>query len=879
MTWDGSDLWITDQAASSNDPALATELDLSGNILSTFDLPDHYMSGIAYDAGNFWVGTYYPDPGTIYEVNSTGGIISQFTPPSDQIWDICMQGNDLWLAEYNGNMIYKTDQSGNVLESHPSENIKPAGIVYDGTYLWYVDGQLSSDSKLYKVSLTGGGTPEIYIPTSNHNYGVVTVGDSETWEMLVQNIGADDLIITNLVIPGSAPIFTSFVTPQTIAVGGSLSIPLTYSPTETGPLNTIISVESNDPIDPSVNIYLTGNAVNSGPSISIPFNSHDYNDVRMNAYTRWFLDIENMGDETLVISDISSSEESFFIDESVNFPINISTLNTESIGVWFNPTSADNYIGELSIENNDPVNNPFIVSLQGEGINQDYPIGDPLWNYSINNGFDNSPKAISKIQDITGDTVPDVIICSEDNHVRCFNGNSSGIADVMWDVDISGGSTYDQKGLAIIDDIDDDGYEDVIVGTAWGDRSINAFSGKTGFQIWKHDTHEYGDGGWVYAVDANQDYNDDGINDVLAGTGDDSSDTGPLRVYCLNGLDGVSIWETYIGGPVFSVLSVQDFTSDGIPDVIAGASNADETEGRVYGIDGSDGSIKWTKITSGTSVWALMQLDDITGDWIKDVIAGDFAGNYYLINPVNNSQINEGSIFGAIILRFEKLEDVNSDGYSDVLVAHSKTNAVVLNGVDGSNVWTKPLADKSWNVAPIDDLNGDGINDVIIGTLFTSNYCYFLNGVDGEEMKSINYQTPIDAMNSIPDIVGDGTMEMVVGGRDGKVYCYSGGVGLGVNIGENAGFENPQISTNYPNPFSAQTTISFNLNQKSMVTVNIYNLNGTLVKTLLNENLSKGKHEVIWYGNNISGKELPTGFYIYEINTEMGRFRKKIVKN
>ncbi len=197
MTWDGSSLWITDHGTSPSDPAQAIELDLSGNILSTFNLPDHYMSGIAYDGGDFWVGTYYPDPGIIYKVSNSGSVLSQFVPPADQIWDICTHVNDLWMVDYNSDMIYKTTANGSVLENHACENIKPSGIVYDGTYLWYVDGQLSSPSKLYKVSLTGAGTPEISIPHDFHNYGVVTMGDSEIWNMEVENVGDADLEITN----------------------------------------------------------------------------------------------------------------------------------------------------------------------------------------------------------------------------------------------------------------------------------------------------------------------------------------------------------------------------------------------------------------------------------------------------------------------------------------------------------------------------------------------------------------------------------------------------------------------------------------------------------------------------------------------------------
>jgi len=92
------------------------------------------------------------------------------------------------MVDYNANMIYKTDQSGTLLESHPCENIKPSGIVYDGTYLWYVDGPPSSPSKLYKINLSGSGTPEINIPIIVHNYGSVTIGNSENmgkWKLRI----------------------------------------------------------------------------------------------------------------------------------------------------------------------------------------------------------------------------------------------------------------------------------------------------------------------------------------------------------------------------------------------------------------------------------------------------------------------------------------------------------------------------------------------------------------------------------------------------------------------------------------------------------------------------------------------------------------------
>ena len=173
---------------------------------------------------------------------------------------------------------------------------------------------------------------------------------------------------------------------------------------------------------------------------------------------------------------------------------------------------------------------------------KDWDIGKVIWQYTLTI-YDPSPKAIKSIEDINNDGIDDVIVCSEDDHVRCFDGGAVGSGVVLWEHEIYSGDVYRQTGLDIIEDVNDDGYEDVVVGAAWGARLIRCISGKDGDEIWTHDTHEYGDGGWVYQVNSSYDYNNDGITDVLAACGDDSSDTGPKRVYCLDGEDGSSIWE------------------------------------------------------------------------------------------------------------------------------------------------------------------------------------------------------------------------------------------------------------------------------------------------------------------------------------------------
>lgn len=874
MSFKGPNLVTVKQPSNSSQPAQIYEFSLSGTEIGTINLPTHYMSGVAYDNGNYWACAYYPDPGTVYKVNASGTVLSQFTPPNTQPWDICVQGSNLWIADYWGDMLYKVTTSGTVLESHASQGSDPAGIVFDGTYLWYCDGPLSNNSTLYKVDLSGAGTPAITIPVTSHNYGNVTVNSTSTWNCLVQNTGNANVVINSVGIPSGQPVSTSLTLPATITPGNSVNLPLTYAPTAAGALNTQVSVNSNDPIHPSIELSLTGQAVYSGPHLTISNPSLDWNNRRAGAYSRLFLPVLNNGDQTLTISGITFSDPHYFIDEAVTFPYSISTMETVNLPVWFHPEEGINYDGTLSIASNDPAT-PFTVQLFGDGEETLWPMGTVLWSYQINGGFDNSPKSILPIPDITGDSVDDVVVASEDYYLRCFNGNASVSADVLWATAITpSGSVYQQNGMDVIDDIDLDGYADFVAGTTGGDRSINAYSGKTGELIWKHDTHDVGDGGWVYQVDVSFDYNNDQFPDVLASVGDDGNDTGPKRIYCLNGKTGATIWVNPNGGPNFSVIGVEDFTGDGKPDAVAGASNAAETAGRVYGIDGTNGSTKWTAYPAGTSVWALLQIDDFTGDGIKDIASGDFGGNIYFHNAVTGVKEKSKSIGNVLILRFQDMGDVDKNGHPDFIVSHSGTSATMMNGTTDETLWAKPLADKPWTVTNMGDISFDGTNDCGVGTLYQSNFGYFLDGIDGTILEQVSSASAVDALYSIPDIVGDNTKELLMGGREGELVCLSGGYDPTTAI-PCPGKKTSTTVKVYPNPCSETATIEVSLPEKSDVTITMTDLLGRQVFTEKITGVSSGifRHPVKFSGES----HLGSGSYLLTVSTDSGKLNAKVI--
>lgn len=75
------------------------------------------------------------------------------------------------------------------------------------------------------------------------------------------------------------------------------------------------------------------------------------------------------------------------------------------------------------------------------------------------------------------------------------------------------------------------------------------------------------------------------------------------------------------------------------------------------------------------------------------------------------------------------------------------------------------------------------------------------------------------------------------------------------------------LSQNFPNPFNPTTTIKFGIPKSANVTLKIYDITGSLVRTLLNENISRGIYSVKFNAENIA-----SGVYFYRLT--VGNFSK-----
>lgn len=77
-----------------------------------------------------------------------------------------------------------------------------------------------------------------------------------------------------------------------------------------------------------------------------------------------------------------------------------------------------------------------------------------------------------------------------------------------------------------------------------------------------------------------------------------------------------------------------------------------------------------------------------------------------------------------------------------------------------------------------------------------------------------------------------------------------------------------QLSQNYPNPFNMNTNFRYSLPEPGQVQVTIYNINGKVVRDLVNQNQTAGYHEISWNGRDDAGRVVGTGVYFYKINVK-----------
>jgi hypothetical protein len=154
------------------------------------------------------------------------------------------------------------------------------------------------------------------------------------------------------------------------------------------------------------------------------------------------------------------------------------------------------------------------------------------------------------------------------------------------------------------------------------------------------------------------------------------------------------------------------------------------------------------------------------------------------------------------------------------------------------------------------------------GIVYVGDDLRIIDVSDPENLRELEYYNTAGKVNEI--VLRNGYI-FIADGPDGLYIFQYDKVG---SITGNDNFNPYSINLfqNYPNPFNSKTSIAFELSHPMFVNLSIYNIEGKLIRELINENLSSGYHTIKW---EAEGKS--SGIFFYVIKTESRTITKRLL--
>jgi FlgD Ig-like domain len=242
--------------------------------------------------------------------------------------------------------------------------------------------------------------------------------------------------------------------------------------------------------------------------------------------------------------------------------------------------------------------------------------------------------------------------------------------------------------------------------------------------------------------------------------------------------------------------------------------------------------------------------------------------NYNGLTEINNCTIANNTSEAYTLYNYGDLNLTNTIMYNPDNGIEIFMEDDTLNGnrytlnVDNCNIWGG-LEGGIYNQNDINNINwNEGNINEIPDFLGYGNDPYQLSELSpcidaGTPDTTGLFLPPWDLLNNERVWDGDGNGTEII-----DMGCYEYGAEPYVEISNNQlPVTNIQM-TNYPNPFNPSTTIAFNLVVSGEVKVEIFNIKGQKVKTLMECSTSAGSFELIWNGRNNAGRRVASGEYI-----------------
>ena len=265
--------------------------------------------------------------------------------------DYSFHNNTMYMATYNSITWEKTVRSVNLTTGNTTS---------EGTINHFVGG-----FAIIHAESPGPGSPEpnITVEPESLIFDTIAVGSSSVDMLSITNTGSDTLLIYNLFSPDS--IFSVNTDSFNVLPGDNQIVLVTFVPNQPTDYSSDLFIVNNDPETDTLVVLLTGVGFILAPEISVDPIYLAFDTTAAGSSNLKLLTIYNIGNATLTISNISSTESVF----STNLTsYDIQPGDSQMVQVAFTPTEPIIYTSNLFVISNDSEMDTLIVPVSGVGI-------------------------------------------------------------------------------------------------------------------------------------------------------------------------------------------------------------------------------------------------------------------------------------------------------------------------------------------------------------------------------------------------------------------------------------------------------------------------------------------------------------------------------
>jgi hypothetical protein len=224
-------------------------------------------------------------------------------------------------------------------------------------------------------------SPQLTVSATSLAFGSITLNTAATQSLTLTSTGTAPVTVNSASITGGFTIIQTF--PVVLNPSQSLTLQVQFAPTTAGALTGQLAINSTSTTGSPAVVALSGtgtapSAPQTTPQLTVSATSLSFGSVTLNTPTTQSLTLTSTGTSPVTVNSATLTGTGFNLSQS--FPVVLNPSQTLTLQVQFDPTTAGNFSGQLTISSNSTTGSTVQVALTGAGTAPVAHEVDLSWN-------------------------------------------------------------------------------------------------------------------------------------------------------------------------------------------------------------------------------------------------------------------------------------------------------------------------------------------------------------------------------------------------------------------------------------------------------------------------------------------------------------------